>query len=385
MSAFGAVADLLDEARSETGLDDFGADTFREGLEILVAALRDEARLNAVGERAMRRQVVGHLSQRLQVEDWYRRHPEIADEALEPALIGLGLPRTGSTALSVLLGHDPEVRSLRWFESNQPCPPPSTVRGPDPRIARMERSLALQDKFMPRIKHLVPVTATAPGECLDLMALDFKSQAFEAYARIPSYSSWLLYRADLSTAYAYHRRVLRLLQWGTPARPWRLKAPAHMVGIAALANAFPDARFVMTHRDVVDVIPSIADLYSELANPFTEELDRHYLGELNVETWSVGMTRTLDFRADNEDRFYDIDFRQMQSEPIETVRSLYAWLGAEVSAEFEAGMRRWWQTSAVNREQIDRPGPEAFGIDVDALGSLFARYTQRFSTAERDR
>ena len=30
----------------------------------------------------------------------------------------------------------------------------------------------------------------------------------------------------------------------------------------------------MTHRDVVEVIPSIADLYSELANPFTDELDR---------------------------------------------------------------------------------------------------------------
>ena len=94
-----------------------------------------------------------------------------------------------------------------------------------------------------------------------------------------------MYGADLSTAYAYHRRVLRLLQWGTRARPWRLKAPAHMVGIAALANAFPDARFVMTHRAVVEVIPSIADLYSELAGPFTDELDRHYLGELNVETW----------------------------------------------------------------------------------------------------
>lgn len=372
------VNELLDEARSETGLEDFGGDSFREGLEILVESLQGEARLNAVGERAMRRQVIGHLSQRLQVEDWYRRHPEIADETLLPALIGLGLPRTGSTALSVLLAHDPAVRSLRWFEANQPCPPPSTVTGPDPRLARMQRSLELQDKFMPRIKHLVPVTATGPGECLDLMALDFRSQGFEAYARIPSYSSWLLYQADFTTTYRYQRRVLRLLQWGTPARPWRLKAPAHMVGISALANVFPDARFVMTHRDVAEVLPSIADLYSELANAFTDDLDLRYLGALNVETWSVGLQRTLDFRDGHEDRFYDIDFRDMQSEPVETVRALYAWLGTDVSDEFEAGMRQWWQSSAINREQIERPGPEVFGIDVGALGPLFARYTVRF-------
>ena len=45
--------------------------------------------------------------QRLQIEDWYRRHPEIDDEPIDAPLIGLGLPRTGSTALSCLLGEDP--------------------------------------------------------------------------------------------------------------------------------------------------------------------------------------------------------------------------------------------------------------------------------------
>ena len=127
----------------------------------------------------------------------------------------------------------------------------------------------------------------------------------------------------------------------------------------------------MTHRDVVEVIPSIADLYSELANPFTDELDRHYLGDSNVETWSVGMTRTLDFRADNEDRFYDIDFRQMQSEPIETVRSLYAWLGARSAPSSRS------RHAAVVADLGGQPGSrstgrdrKAFGIDVDALGSL---------------
>jgi len=65
--------------RAQTGLDDFGADSFREGLEILVRSLRDEARLNAAGEAFLYPRIVGHLAHRLQVEDWYRRHPEIVD------------------------------------------------------------------------------------------------------------------------------------------------------------------------------------------------------------------------------------------------------------------------------------------------------------------
>jgi len=374
-----AAEDLLDEASSASGLDGFGDDTFREGLEILVESLRSEAHLNAIGEFAMRRQVVGHLIQRLKVEDWYRRHPEIGDETLLPALIGLGLPRTGSTALSALLAEDPEVRSLSLFEANRPCPPPSTVIGDDPRIARMAATMAAQDELVPRIKHLVPVSPTGPAECLDLMALDFKSAGFIAYAKMPTYASWLIHDADFTSTYAYERRVLRLLQWGTPAKPWRLKAPSHMLGIDALAEEFPDAKFVMTHRDVMEVMPSVADLYSELTKVFTDEIDLHHLGSLNVDQWSTGIARTMKYRADNEDRFFDIDFRAMQADPIGAVRSLYGWLGQVVSPEFEQRMMQWWKRSAENREILERPGPEVFGIDAQTVRPLFAEYSARFT------
>ena len=42
--------DVVGRAVAQTGLDDFGDDCFREGLEVLLASLRDEARLNARGE-----------------------------------------------------------------------------------------------------------------------------------------------------------------------------------------------------------------------------------------------------------------------------------------------------------------------------------------------
>ena len=99
-------------------------------------ALREEARLNVAGQAALRELIVGLLAQRLQVEDWYRRYPEIDDEQIERPLFGLGLPRTGSTALSHLLAQDPAARSLRMWEASRPCPPPSTVEGPDPRVER---------------------------------------------------------------------------------------------------------------------------------------------------------------------------------------------------------------------------------------------------------
>lgn len=375
-----SVDELIAEAEAQTGLHDFGEDSFREGLERLVLALREEARLSPIGKHAMPALLRHLLAQRLQVEDWYRRHPEIDDEPIEAPLIGLGLPRTGSTALSFLLAEDPAARSLRLFEGREPCPPPSTVIGPDPRIARAEANAAAQNQLMPRMAELLPAaTPTGPFECQDLMGLDFKSHSFLAYAHIPSYSDWLLHEADLRSTYRYERRVLKLLQWGEPVRrPWRLKCPSHLLFLAQLDTAFPDARFVMTHRDPTDVMLSVVDVFTEVSKLMSEAPDLHYLGRMNVEHWSVGMERALAFRdAGNDARFYDMDFRAVQRDPIGEVRRLYAWLGEPIHEDFERGMERWWRENAEARVSAVHPEPAAFGLDLDRVRPLFAKYVER--------
>jgi Sulfotransferase family len=374
-------AELMASAAERTGLGDFGDDSFREGLEILAKALENEARLNQRGEGFVYGRIGGYLAQRLQVEDWYRRHPEIDDVPIEAPLFGLGLPRTGSTALSFLLAQDPEIRYLRSWESAQPCPPPSTVEGDDPRIPPELRPVTVGSR------HHVPADIHGPMECLDLMAMDFKSQMFQAFAQVPTYSEWLVDKADYTSTYAYERRVLKLLQWGEPNRPWRLKSPAHILSLDCLDRVFPDARFVMTHRDPTDVLLSVADVYADIAGGFTDHLDRRYLGELNVKHWSAGVNRALRFRDGGaDDRFFDIDFRAMQADPIGEVRRLYAWLGESVSDEFEARMRAWWTANAENREPHVHADPATFGLDLDQVRPLFATYVdhaRRWTTQER--
>src|SRR5687768_13445834 len=172
---------LMGAATAQTGLSDFGEGSFREGLDRLVDSIETEATLNELGQVALPFLLTRLLTTRLQVEDWYRRHPEIDDEPIVAPLIGLGLPRTGSTALSFLLAEDPAARSLRLWESNQPCPPPSTVEPPDPRIADAQGGLAIQQQMNPRLAALVPSEATGPMECQELMALDFRAHYFSAF------------------------------------------------------------------------------------------------------------------------------------------------------------------------------------------------------------
>ncbi len=360
---------LIAAATDQTGLADFGDDSFREGLDILVRSFREEARLNATGEAVVYPRLVSHLVNRLRVEDWYRRRPEIEDVPIVDPLFGLSLPRTGSTVLSFLLAQDPDVRYLRQWESSSPCPPPSTVKGPDPRLLAAAERVGEKDH--------VPSDVNGPMECLDIMALDFRTQMYHAFGRIPTYARWVT-DADLAPTYRYERRVLKLLQWGEPVRPWRLKSPAHMLWIDALVQAFPDARFVMTHRDPTDVILSVCDVYADIAGVFTDDLDRGYIGRLNVEQWSTGMERVAKFRDDRgDDRFYDIDFRSMQADPIGEVRGLYEWLERPVSTEFERRMRQWWDSNAADHRPREHSDPATYGLDLDRVRPLFANYVSR--------
>jgi hypothetical protein len=374
------VSELLQRAQAATALEEFGEDSFREGLEILVASAEAEARLTQQGRAAFEMQVVEHLGNRLQVEHWYHLHPEIDAQEIVAPLIGLGLPRTGSTALSCLLAADPAVRSIRNWEAQQPCPPPeSATQDNDPRIEKSKLVLERRNRLFPRMKMLVPSTTTSPTECQTFMACDFKSQLFQAMFQVPSYIKWLNHDADLVPTYRYVKRVLKLLQWHCPPIRWRLKNPSHCLFIDALNEVFPDARFWMTHRDVASVIPSVADLYYELTKAFSDAVDRPWLGRVTADFCELGMRRMMAFRdAGNDHRFIDIYFAPFQQNPFPSIAQIYAFLREEFTPQARAKMEAWRRETPRDKHGGHGYDPAAFGLDLAQLRRRFAFYAERF-------
>lgn len=373
------ISTLVRTATNNTGLSNFGEDTWQEGLEILSKSVTQEAELNAAGQATFEAMVVSLLSRRLEVEDWHARFPEIDEENLEAPLIILGLPRTGSTALHNLLSQDPKVRVLRTWESTFPCPPPETAtQYSDPRIALVEHQLALGDKAMPRMKQMLPMTATSPIEDQFIMGHDFKSQVFMPLFRIPSYVEWFDKEADLVTTFSYVKRVLKLLQWKCPPKKWRLKNPSYSQCINALDKVFPDAQYCMTHRPVEEVIPSMADLYLEMASVNTNSVDPRWLGEVAANNCENGMRQMLSFReSGHDDRFFDIDFKFLQADPILVIEKLYSFLGETFTADAREGMRSWREETPRDKHGRHEYRAADFGLDEDTLRERFKFYSDK--------
>ncbi len=373
------IDQLVETAFERAGSDDLGPDTWREGLEVLVGSLNAESALSEMGEEVIAGQIVAHLVNRLEVEQWYARNPEIEEQQIVAPLFGLGLPRTGSTALSYLLAQDTSRRSLRVWEASTPCPPPETeTEHTDPRITEAQVGIDFTNEMFPGFAGMIPTAATGPQECLMLMALDFKSQMFEAMAIVPTYSSWLLH-CDMVPTYRYHERVLKLLQWRCPPERWWLKTPSHMHSIDALDEVYPDARFVMTHRDVGKVLPSVCALYDTFSSILTQRPDPHAIGAQNVTVWRCSLERLIAFRdRGNEDRFHDLAFEAVQRDPMGQVANLYAELGDELTGDARRRMADWWDESSKQRPPPHRCRAEDYGLDPAVLDEQFAFYSERF-------
>src|SRR6266704_3082621 len=96
-----SAAELIDKAKRRCHLDDFGPGDFFEPLSRLLESCHREARLNVIGKMALRSDVVRILCNRLLLERDRQIYSEIAQQKIREPLFIVGLPRSGTTLLTL--------------------------------------------------------------------------------------------------------------------------------------------------------------------------------------------------------------------------------------------------------------------------------------------
>src|SRR5438105_829340 len=317
--------EVVGEACEKTGLDDFGPADFREGLAILCASIDDEARLNELGELAVRDALVNSLANRLRVFDWIRHHPEVSRERIESPIVVIGMFRAGTTFLSQLLDQDPRNRALLRWEAGDSAPPPSPANfRSGPRVDAARLSNDMLEELNPRMKAIHHEDAAGATECIAVMSQDFKSLSWEAIANVPTYGEWLL-EVDQRSAYEYHRLALQVLQNGGVRGRWTLKSPHHALNLEALTAVYPDARLVLLHRDPVVLCASVCSLIHTLSGTFSDADHRAYIAEHWVAMLEESVQRIDDFRAARPDHpMVDVHYADLMRDPVGAVESIYS-------------------------------------------------------------
>jgi hypothetical protein len=379
---------LMEEAMKNTGLSDFGEESFLEGFRRLLDSFENEGRLTAIGRLIAHGLALRNLENRLSVTEDWKRYPEMGKQEIVKPIFVVGLPRTGSTILHDLLARDPGNRVPLTWECHHPSPPPERATyETDPRIAECDEYLAqTSGTLIPEFQAIHPMGARLAQECVMLQAHDFTSIIFAHQFRIPSYQAWVE-STDLSSVYATHRRQLQFMQWRCPGERWVLKSVGHLWGLDRLFEIYPDARVVMTHRDPLKLIASHASLVSMACSMGSDEVDRVEVGREWSESWESAMRKGIEFRRKggaDESCFFDMHFADLLRDPVAMAGRIYAHFGLEFGDEAEGCMRRFLADNPQGKHGKHSYTLEEFGLDRATERERFRFYQEYYGVETED-
>jgi sulfotransferase family protein len=375
--------DILRLAQEHSGLSEVDSDSWREGLEILLDELNTSSLVTDSGRKHLVDEYVRVLGTRLAVHDYVQHHPEVHEQAIERPLVVLGMPRTGTTVISYLLAEDPARRSLLHWECHHPVPPATTeTLKTDPRCLAMVEKQRAMIKLARDAKMTMPhwEDGDGPTEDIFIHTADFKALAWESWQPTPRYSEWLINEADMSSAYAYQKIVLQVLQSNAPG-VWNLKMPSHSVHINALLDAFPDARMIWAHRDPFKATGSLCNLFMlpQQVVMNADDIDRHALGRKAVAQMRAHVTNALRARDRIGDhRFFHMHYSEMMRDPMAVMQNLYAWAGDELTDDTEQRMQKWLAEHPQDLYGTNKYSLEQYGLTVDELRPVFDEYLSTF-------
>ena len=379
---------LVAAAIRRTGLGDFGDPTLLDRLAAQVAAVEHDPGLSGLGRFLVRRRLVGLLAARLRFEDFVRRHPEALEVELEPPVIVVGLPRSGTTHLVNLLATDTRFRSLPWWEVAEPIPVIGDGPGRDGIDPRYIRSLAEYEASM----EVSPLTAlmhdrppsSIEEEC-ELLDLDLCTYVLEWHARVPGWRDHAE-SLDQFAHYRFLRRELQVLSYLRGPNRWVLKCPQHLERLGPLMATFPDATVAVTLRDPVAVLQSAITMLAYGDRNRRLAIDADQLAAY----WADRVERLLraavrDAHLIPASQRVDVEFGKFMSDDLGMAASVLETAGLDVTDEVRAGLAAYVEANPRGKEGrvvYDLRGD--FGLEPDDLYERYAFYFDAFPQIRRE-
>jgi hypothetical protein len=370
---------LCKAAVRQTGLSDFGHDYFREGLRKLCESAEQDANLNIVGRFGLKEAIEQQLANRLKLVEIEKQAPELFQRPLQPPLIVLGFPRSGTTLLHRLLALDPAGRAIPLWELSSPLPEgreahlltDSADRAK--RLNKMEKQVKIRLSLNEDIDKKHFIRADTPEECMFMLGQTFHTMLYWVTAPVYGYLEWYG-RQPRDNKYRDYRKLLHILQAVDPTRRLTLKAPAHTGGLAEIFEMVPEALVIQTHRDPVACANSLNSLLATTQGVVTETLDIQRMAAANLDFLEVELALNKVGREKYPGRVLDIQYDQLVADPIATVRAIYDHFKLPYTAAFEAGIARYLAQNPKGKHGRHNYNSADFGLIDEAIRERFAPY-----------
>jgi len=366
------MAEIKREAAVRTGLSDFGDPSFEGPLLAWVHDLGNPS-INDFGRRFLRRLAVRDLCRRLEVLAYLTEHPEILEVEIPPILFITGAARTGSTLLHNLMATHPRSRPLLRWELMKPLPPPrSETFTTDPRIAALQASIEpLRGSQLERMHW---VDADEPDEnawgFLDCTGMLGRGAT-------PLMKTWARWMEEnpFGATYRDFRKVVQLLIWKCPPPPAGhlvLKCVMTTMKIAEFADAFPEAAFVITHRDPFRSLVSSCATGDAICQAFLEAPPGPLHEDGLYEQEAFGSQKRVldalvDFAESDAAQVVNVRYADLMDDAVATLRAIYERLQTSAPDGLEERVAGYLRAQRSGRRAAPPKRLETYGYRADAV------------------
>jgi hypothetical protein len=374
---------LIDAAIQTTGLSDFGEGDWYEPFQVVCKSLEEDSQLNLMGRIRTRSEMLQLLEARLQIEDTYKRHPEIDAQEIVTPLIIVGQGRSGTSFLLNLLAAHPDNGVVKMWEAVLPCPPPEKETYlTDSRIERAHQLTDQWNRVTPTIASMHEFSGYVPQDCTHILALSFRSEAwFNFLGQVPSYNKYIATLGQ-TPAFHYHKRVLKLLQWKNPRSQWVLKDPTHLEKMMTILKVYPDCEFVWPHRDPVKALASTISIigtaqWGRSDHPFLGGALEQMVDPVLSAKRLGNLIDLLESGVIPKSKVCHLLYSDLVAAPMATIERIYKYFDLPLTPAGRAGMNRY----LAENPRAARP-PHKFDIgSAESVGrarEAYKRYQDYF-------
>ncbi|WP_369371996.1 sulfotransferase [Promicromonospora sp. Populi] len=360
------------DGRVPLGPDDLAA---VDGLRLLLSDLAAHPDLSAMGWTSTQDQIRERLRNRAVVRDLQAKHPEVRDEPVTAPVFVVGLPRTGTTLTYNLIARHPGNRGPKlWEMTNLGLPRPEAER--ERLIAQARKKFATVAKLSPAWAHLHPLIAESEEEDFMLRA---HTEMFATWGPMPRYLEYLA-DADLTADFRFLRDALQVMAAGEAPERWVLKHPMDLWRMPEILRAFPDARFVWTHRAPGAAVASGASMAEATHVMYIKpgRIDLERIGREWLAISAGGVERAIGLREQlPADAVIDVVYDDLVAEPETVLRGVFDRLDLPWTATDGANL------AAATDRTGHRPHAytlERYGLDESQVAEAFAAYKIPAST-----
>ena len=355
------------------GLNQWGDPEFIDGLEALLASIKQLPSTHFIGEITLHTLILRSLINRLRFINMLSRDAD-NDLPLKAPIIITGLSRSGTTFLQRLMAYDERHYAFPLWELLDPYKNPG---GLDFRRRKSILEIYFKNILLPELDKKHYTRADTKEECILLLANSFHSQLFTDIAPLASYLDWYLAK-DREYAYQEYRDQLRVLQSFHPGKRLVLKAPSHLGSLENVTKYIPDALIVQTHRNPHECVTSLSSLRQSLYKMVEGTIDHDEIQRQVLQLFDSETKRNLEFHQDHAKRVISVSYKELTANPLEILKGIYKREDYEWTESMDKRIKQYIAENPQNKrgkhKYDNQLGPRAMGDNVKMYAEYFKEY-----------